>query len=393
MGDNVDNPTGSTRRQFLAATAVAGGSAWFLWRGEGGAAERVGERVGERAGERAGGEAYRGPLGDVTLTEFSPAGKAERSVTVRKVVKTDAQWRRQFSPLAYAVLRKFDDEVPFSGAYYKNHEAGIYRCAGCDTPVFGSANKFDSGTGWPSFTQPLAKENITLRKEGAAAQVLCARCDSFLGDLFDDGPQPSGWRYCINSVSLRFVPANTPRLATAVFAGGCFWGVDAVYKHLRGVTSVTSGYAGGAAATANYETVSDGASGHAESVRVTYDPALVSYEMLLKVFFLVAHDPTQLNRQGPDVGTQYRSDIFVADAAQKAAAQVAIANLERSKVYARKIVTAITPLDTFYVAEAYHQNYLAEHLNQPYIMYNDLPKLDQLRAELPEWYRDPAASR
>jgi peptide-methionine (S)-S-oxide reductase len=200
-------------------------------------------------------------------------------------------------------------------------------------------------------------------------------------------------RYCINSVSLRFVPANTPRTATAVFAGGCFWGVDAVYKLVRGVTSATSGYAGGAASTANYDTVSDGNSGHAESVRVTFDPAVVSYETLLKVFFLVAHDPTQLNRQGPDMGPQYRSSIFALDDTQKQAAASAVASLERAKVYDRKIVTTIVPLDKFYVAEAYHQNYLAQHLNQPYIMYNDLPKLERLRTEFPELVRTSAASR
>jgi peptide-methionine (S)-S-oxide reductase len=187
---------------------------------------------------------------------------------------------------------------------------------------------------------------------------------------------------------LGFVLA-TPAAAqqTAVFAGGCFWGVDAVFRHVRGVTRVVSGYAGGNAVTAHYETVSTNTTGHAESVEVTYDPAQVSYGDLLRVFFTVAHDPTQLNRQGPDVGTQYRSVVFYATDAQRRAALGYIEHLERDHVFARRIVTQVAPLTGFYPAEEYHQNYLARHTDQPYIVYNDLPKLARLQEQLPELYQ------
>jgi peptide-methionine (S)-S-oxide reductase len=181
--------------------------------------------------------------------------------------------------------------------------------------------------------------------------------------------------------------ASTPGQATAVFAGGCFWGVDAVFKHVKGVTNVVSGYSGGSAATAKYMIVGTGATGHAESVQVTYDPSKVSYAELLKVFFSVAHDPTQLNRQGPDVGSQYRSAIFYANAQQKELAERYIAQLDAAKAFARPIVTQVVALDKFYPAEDYHQNYLALHPEQPYIVYNDLPKLAELKKEFPAWYK------
>ena len=175
--------------------------------------------------------------------------------------------------------------------------------------------------------------------------------------------------------------------ATAVFAGGCFWGVDAVFKHVKGVRNVVSGYSGGSAATAKYLIVGTGTTGHAESVQVTYDPSKVSYPELLKVFFSVAHDPTQLNRQGPDIGSQYRSVIFYANPAQQEIAQRYIAQLDAAKAFPRPIVTQVVPLDKFYPAEAYHQNYLALHPDQPYIVYNDLPKLAELKKEFPAYYQ------
>jgi peptide-methionine (S)-S-oxide reductase len=186
--------------------------------------------------------------------------------------------------------------------------------------------------------------------------------------------------------------AKTSGSATLVLAGGCFWGVQGVFQHVKGVTSVTSGYSGGAANTAEYETVSTGSTGHAESVRIVYDPSKVSLGQLLKVFFSVAHDPTELNRQGPDDGTQYRSVIFYGDDEQKRIAQAYIDQLNRAKVFDAPIVTQLTALKGFYPAEGYHQDYLKHHPHEPYIMFNDLPKLDHLHKTLPDLYVANAVS-
>jgi len=180
--------------------------------------------------------------------------------------------------------------------------------------------------------------------------------------------------------------ASAPSQLTAVLSGGCFWGVQAVFQHVKGVISATSGYAGGSAKTAEYEAVSTGETGHAESVKVVYDPSQITYGELLRVFFSVAHDPTELNRQGPDEGTQYRSSIFYSNDEQQRIAEAYIAQLDNAKVFKRPIVTKVVPLQAFYPAEAYHQNYAALHPNQPYIMFNDAPKVEHLRQEFPDLY-------
>ncbi len=173
----------------------------------------------------------------------------------------------------------------------------------------------------------------------------------------------------------------------AVLAGGCFWGVEAVFEHVKGVTDVKSGYSGGSRATAQYEKVGSGETGHAESVRIVYDSSQISYGQLLKVFFSVAHDPTELNRQGPDTGSQYRSAIFYANEEQKRIAQAYIDQLNRAKVFARPIATQVAALASFNEAEAYHQNYLVRHPDEPYIVVNDLPKIENLRKQLPALYK------
>ena len=176
-------------------------------------------------------------------------------------------------------------------------------------------------------------------------------------------------------------------LDTAVFAGGCFWGIEAVFEHIKGVRSAVSGYAGGKTTSPNYEEVSTGSTGHAESVRVVYDPGVVSYGQLLQVFFSVAHDPTQLNRQGPDHGTQYRSAIFYRSPEQQRAAEAYVRQLTAAKTFAKPIVTQIAPLSAFYQAEDYHQDYMAHHPTQPYIVYNDAPKVEQLKVRFPQLYQ------
>jgi peptide-methionine (S)-S-oxide reductase len=182
--------------------------------------------------------------------------------------------------------------------------------------------------------------------------------------------------------------APVPRLQTAVLGGGCFWGLQAVFEQVKGVSRVTAGYSGGSAETANYEAVSDGLSGHAEAVRITYDPSKITYGQLLKVFFSVAHDPTEIDRQGPDIGTQYRSVIFYSNEQQRRIAQTYINQLSQAKVFERPIATQVVGLDRFYKAESYHQDFAVKYPNDPYIVENDLPKVANLRKEMPNLYAE-----
>ena len=185
---------------------------------------------------------------------------------------------------------------------------------------------------------------------------------------------------------IKAVPTNEKGVQSAVFAGGCFWGVEAVFEHIKGVKEVVSGYSGGNAETADYEMVSEGTTGHAEAVKITYDSSKVSYAQLLQVFFSVAHNPTELNRQGPDTGTQYRSAIFYTNDEQKRAAQNYIDELTKQKIFPRPVVTQVVELNDFYQAEDYHQNYLVNNPNQPYIVIHDKPKVENLKKQFPELY-------
>ena len=194
--------------------------------------------------------------------------------------------------------------------------------------------------------------------------------------------------FCILVVAHAATSAQTPKVPAAdeiaVFAGGCFWGVEAVFERLKGVKDVVSGFSGGSKSSAHYDMVTTGATGHAEAVRVTFDPSQISYEQLLKVFFVVAHDPTQLNRQGPDEGTQYRSSIFYADSRQRAISEAFIQHLNETKLFRKPVVTTVVPLEGFYPAEAYHQDFVRKNPRYPYVVYNDLPKLEHLEKTFPE---------
>ena len=213
---------------------------------------------------------------------------------------------------------------------------------------------------------------------GIAGIAVAAAVFAFLVPSHAAGPLPDP--------KIDALPSKASGAQTVVFAGGCFWGVEAVFEHVKGVTRAVSGYAGGSAATATYEQVSSGTTGHAESVRVTYDPSRVSYGQLLQVFFSVAHDPTELNQQGPDTGTQYRSAVFYSNDEQKRIAQAYIAQLKAARAFSHPIVTEVTPLKAFYEAEAYHQDYLVHHPDQPYIVINDLPKIANLQRQFPALY-------
>jgi peptide methionine sulfoxide reductase msrA/msrB len=313
-------------------------------------------------------------------------GKLTGPVDLPKLVLTPAEWRKRLTPEQYRIARGRGTEPAFCGGLLHNKEAGLYVCVCCNLPLFESSAKFESGTGWPSFFQPAAEENIRQkidRSHGMVrTEILCQRCDAHLGHVFEDGPPPTGLRYCLNSEALRFVANDRLKTiaerAEAVFAGGCFWCVEAVFEQLDGVLDVVSGYAGGDAATANYGAVSTGRTGHAEAVKIVYDPRKISYEQLLKVHF-ATHDPTTLNRQGNDVGPQYRSAIFYANQREKELAEAFIADLSRAKVFKRRIVTTLEPLGGFYPAEAKHQDFVVCNPTQPYVRAVALPKVEKVR--------------
>lgn len=291
-----------------------------------------------------------------------------------EVTKTDAEWQETLTPAQFAVLRQHGTERPRSSPLDKQYGPGRYDCAGCGQPLFDSASKFDSGTGWPSFHTPLGGGVGTTEDTSffmRRVEVHCARCGGHLGHVFPDGPAPTGQRYCMNGVSLRFEPkvaeaakssdpaSGKAQLATATFAAGCFWGVEEEFRQLDGVVETMVGYTGGKTANPTYEQVCSKNTGHAEAVKVVYDPAKVSYEKLLETFF-EAHDPTTLNRQGPDVGSQYRSAIFANDEGQAAAARAVKEALVKAGRFRRPIVTEIVSAPEFYKAEEYHQQYVAK---------------------------------
>jgi len=337
----------------------------------------------------------------VYVRVITPEGKLSDPVVIPKVVKSDEEWQKILTPEQYRITRGKGTEAAFCGGLLKNKEAGIYFCLDCGLPLFRSDAKFESGTGWPSFFQPVAPENIRERPDFshgmARTETLCARCDAHLGHLFDDGPRPTGLRFCMNSESLKFkknedlksageqIPPQ-PEIAEAVIAGGCFWCVEAVFEEIDGVHDVISGYAGGDKATANYETVSTGKTKHAEAVKIVYDTKKVPFEELLKVHF-ATHDPTTKNQQGNDVGPQYRSAIFYKSEQEKQIAEATIADLNDAKKFKGPIVTTLEPLTEFFPAESYHQNYVCRNPYKGYVRAIALPKVAKVREKFQDKVR------
>ncbi len=284
------------------------------------------------------------------------------------------------TPEEKRVIVEKGTEAPFTGKYYKNKAAGTYYCRQCGAPLYRSEDKFESGCGWPSFDDEITGAvKRVLDADGRRTEIVCNKCGAHLGHVFTgERFTPKDTRHCVNSISMVFVPQEEgaaeeaapadrdepthPETETAVFAGGCFWGVEHLLKQQEGVISVESGYIGGNIENPSYELVCTGLTGHAEAVKVVFDPEKVSYETLARLFFEI-HDPTQQDRQGPDRGSQYRSEIFYTNDRQKETAEKLIREL-KSNGY--PVVTKVTKADVFYPAEDYHQDYYERKGTQPY---------------------------
>lgn len=290
---------------------------------------------------------------------------------------------KKLDPEAYQVTQKSGTEPAFCGTLLDNKKEGFYACVVCGLPLFNSDHKFDSGTGWPSFYREYDPKHVSRKKDDShfmsRTEINCARCDAHLGHVFPDGPKPTGERHCLNSASLKFfekgaelpVASQPIEMETAYFAGGCFWGIEHYFQKGTGVLDAVSGYMQGKGAKPTYKEVCSGTTGHAETVKVVFDPKRISFRTLLEAFFKM-HDPTQLNYQGPDHGTQYRSGVWYVSDAQKAEAEKYVAELKESGRFGDKlIVTQIEKAAEFYPAEDYHQDYVVKtgracHVTNPW---------------------------
>jgi peptide methionine sulfoxide reductase msrA/msrB len=305
--------------------------------------------------------------------------------TMNTINLSEAEWKAKLTDEQYYILREKGTERPFTGKLLMNKDKGIYKCAGCGNELFTDEMKFDSHCGWPSFDKEIAGGKIKQIKDTShgmiRTEIVCGKCNGHLGHIFDDGPTETGMRYCVNSISLEFekiTNINNQKMESITLGGGCFWCIESIYNMLNGVEKAVSGYSGGNTTNPTYKEICTGTTNHAEVVRITFNPEIISVSEILEVFFS-AHNPTTLNRQGEDKGTQYRSVIFYENENQKKIATDIIKKLTDEKIYNDAIVTQIESFSKFYPAEDYHQDYYNQNQEQPYCNLVITPKIEKFK--------------